>query len=26
MPLVDGDIVDIEIDSLGKLSNPVKQL
>jgi len=26
MPLANGDIVDIEIDSLGKLSNPVKQL
>lgn len=26
MPLIDGDIVDIEIDGLGKLSNPVKQL
>ena len=26
MPLVDGDIVEIEIDGLGKLSNPVKQL
>ena len=26
MPLADGDIVEIEIDGLGKLSNPVKQL
>ena len=26
MPLADGDIVEIEIDCLGKLSNPVKQL
>jgi len=26
MPLANGDIVEIEIDGLGKLSNPVKQL